>query len=265
MTLYSITLWVHSYLRWAIVLAALAFIVMTAGGWKNARAWSPREERLHAALLGMVDLQFMLGLLLYLWLSPITSAFFAAPKLGMRDSVLRFFGVEHLTAMFIAVAVLHIGRKRSKKATSDALRHRRAFTSALVFLLLGAAAIPWPGTRHGRPLFRTAGASEIEPAEASARAASQATCGEAYVSRCATCHGERGRGNGVAGQFLNPLPRDFADPAFQSSRSDAQISAVIRDGGAAHALSATMPPFPNLSENELKELTACVRSFGQRP
>lgn len=256
--LYTIILWIHSYLRWAIVLAALALIALTGSGTRTARAWSRRDERLHTALLGLVDLQFLLGLMLFLWLSPISRAFFAAPKLGMHDSALRFFGMEHAVGMLVAVAVLHIGRKRSKNAASDLLRQRRAFLSTLLFLVLAVVSIPWPGSAHGRPLLRTA-SSATQPTAS----AVTLSCPSSYAARCASCHGEHGRGDGPAGQYLKPKARNFAEPGFLEARSDAQLLAVIREGGAAHGLSAAMPAH-DLAEAELNELVACVRGLGQQ-
>jgi len=256
MTVYAIALVLHSYLRWAILIAALLLALRSAGGWRTARAWSPRDERLHKTLVGLVDLQFLLGLALYLGLSPISHAFFVAPKPAMHDSVLRFFGLEHALGMLMAVAVLHIGRARSRRAPSDVVRQRRVCTSALLFLLLAGVSIPWPGSRHGRPLLRV-------PFAASVPAAPVVSCPPVFASRCASCHGERGRGDGVAGQYLSPRPRDFADPAFLRDLRESRILAVIRDGGARHGLSASMPPHADLSQAELEKLAACVKSLGE--
>ena len=71
----------------------------------------------------------------------------------MRDTTLRFFGVEHLTSMLIAIVLVHVGRARGKRAAAD----RRSGTvlrwtlASLVFVLIG---IPWPFLRYGRPLAR---------------------------------------------------------------------------------------------------------------
>jgi hypothetical protein len=72
----------------------------------------------------------------------------------MRDPVLRFFVVEHLFGMIVAVALAHVGRARAKKASDAVVRHR----TVLVFVGLAMVAIllsiPWPGTPGGRELFR---------------------------------------------------------------------------------------------------------------
>lgn len=92
---------------------------------------------------------------------------------------------------------------------------------------------------------------------------------ELFVRRCATCHGERGRGDGAAGRGLFPGPRDFTDAAWQASVDDARLRAVIVGGGAAVGLSTHMQANPDLADSPVLvgELVAIVRGFpkGQVP
>jgi len=156
MGLYSLVLLAHSWLRWAVLLLALALLARSAAGWLRSRAWTPADERLQVALVAVIDLELLLGLLLYLALSPLTRAFLAHPAAGMRAPALRFFGVEHGLAMLLAVAVAHAGRVISRRAPTPARRQRVTCITALLVLLLLAAAIPWPVLGYGRPLFRRA-------------------------------------------------------------------------------------------------------------
>ncbi|HET9930023.1 MAG TPA: cytochrome c [Polyangiaceae bacterium] len=259
MLLYKTFLWTHSYLRWLIVIATAILIVATARGWRRGSKFSTPHERLQRAVLGLVDTQFLLGLALFLWLSPISKGFFTAPAIGMKDSALRFFGMEHPLGMLLAIGVLHGMHRRSRLAPSDAVRHRRACLGAVSFLVLAVASIPWPGTAHGRPLFR-----RPEAASGAAPSAVEPSCPSTYGARCAACHGDRGRGDGMVGRYLKPPARNFAEPGFLQARSRAGIRAVIRDGGAAHGLSAAMPAHVDLSEQEVDALVACVQSLGQR-
>ena len=91
-----------------------------------------------------VDTQMLVGLILYGVLSPLTWAAFSNMGAAMKDPTLRFYAVEHVVMMVIAIALVHIGRTRVQKATSDAAKHRTAaifFGLALVLILAG---IPWP-------------------------------------------------------------------------------------------------------------------------
>lgn len=251
---YSITLAVHSYLRWLVLALALLVLARAASGWRRSAPWAPGDERLHAAFVGTVHLQFTLGLLLYLVLSPISAAFFADPGAAMKVRELRFFGVEHITLMIVAVGVVSGHRARVKKQKESARKHRVAFIGTAVALLLMCAAVPWPFLHVKRPLARGFSA----PTRALAQAP---TCPPAFDNRCAACHGTSGKADGPLAASLTPRPRSFADQAWQESRTDAQIQAVIQDGGAAAGLSPLMPPHRDLTPEELAQLTACVRSF----
>jgi hypothetical protein len=72
----------------------------------------------------------------------------------MKVSALRFWVVEHLVGMLIAVALAHVGAVKIRKATGDARRHRVALIFFSLSLLAIFASIPWPGMPAGRPLFR---------------------------------------------------------------------------------------------------------------
>ena len=257
MWLYSLVLYAHSYLRWAVVVTALSVVIRVACEEKEA-PWTPRDESSHRMLLSLADVQLLFGVLLWALLSPVSAAFFADPRHAMHDHVLRFFGLEHVTMMALAVVVLHAGRAGSKKATGARARRRRVLWSVTAFGLLVLTSIPWPGLRHGRPLFRT------ELVSAPALAESKPACPALYEARCATCHGARGAADGIAATSLRPRPRDFTDAKWQSSTSNVRMHDVIHDGGFAHGLSAAMPPQPDLTAADLDALTACIRSFAPR-
>jgi mono/diheme cytochrome c family protein len=82
-----------------------------------------------------------------------------------------------------------------------------------------------------------------------------------YLERCGTCHGEAGRGDGLAGRGLASAPRDFTSAAWQASVTDERIRLVIRQGGAAAGLSPEMAAHADLSDAELDALVAHVRSL----
>lgn len=41
--------------------------------------------------------------------------------------------------------------------------------------------------------------------------------GKLYMTTCITCHGKKGDGKGPRAYFINPVPRDFTDPASRAS------------------------------------------------
>ena len=96
----------------------------------------------------------LLGLLLYVVLSPTTAAIRQDFGAAMSDPVARFWAVEHLTLMLAAVIVAHVGRVLARKARSPHAKRIRMLACYTLATLAIVAAIPWPGIRAGRPLFR---------------------------------------------------------------------------------------------------------------
>jgi hypothetical protein len=72
----------------------------------------------------------------------------------MKDPIIRFFTVEHIAAMVLAVALLHVNRARSKRVSPDRARFRSIWIWTLVVLALILVSIPWPIFPYARPLFR---------------------------------------------------------------------------------------------------------------
>jgi hypothetical protein len=154
MNAYLFVLYAHSYLRWGVLVLGAIVCSINASGWVRRGEWTRANERLHIAFVAAIDLQFTLGALLYLWLSPYVRAFYAAPGSAVKEATLRFFGVEHVFSMLIAVSIIHIVRVRSKRVATGALRHRRVLLGTLAALALILIAIPWPFLPYGRPLLR---------------------------------------------------------------------------------------------------------------
>src|SRR5690348_15665738 len=152
--LYSSTLWLHLWLRWAVLIAGLVAWFRAIGGYTARRPWSPKDDLWGMVLSISLDIQVLVGLVLYIFLSPITKIGFQDLSSAMRIDTTRFFTVEHITGMIIAIALVHIGRARIRKAVEPAAKHRTAmifFGIAMVAIIIS---IPWPGMPVARPLFR---------------------------------------------------------------------------------------------------------------
>jgi hypothetical protein len=152
--MYPLMLVVHSLLRWVVLAAGLVAFGRALAGMRGRRAWTAADDRAGQLFVGMLDLQLLIGIALYLVFSPITRAAFQDFGAAMGNSMLRFWAVEHILGMVIAVALAHIGRVRTRRAMDPVRRHKLTaifFGLALVAIL---ATIPWPGMPAGRPLFR---------------------------------------------------------------------------------------------------------------
>jgi hypothetical protein len=151
--MYTAVLFIHSWLRYIVLGFGIWLLVASALGLRKGSSWAPNDERLHVRFLAALDVQFLLGLLMYIVLSPVAAAARANMAVAMKVPELRFFGVEHAATMFIAVTVAHLGRIRSKHKQARA-RYRSTLITQIFWLLLVLAAIPWPGLDIARPLFR---------------------------------------------------------------------------------------------------------------
>ena len=101
-----------------------------------------------------MDVQLVIGLLLYFVVSPNMEAIRAQFGVAMRTPQLRFFAVEHATGMVIALILAHVGRVLARKATTAAARRRRQVICYGLATIVMALAVPWPGMTYGRPLLR---------------------------------------------------------------------------------------------------------------
>lgn len=152
--MYPLMLVVHSLLRWVVLAAGLVAFGRALAAMRGRRAWTAGDDRASQVFVGTLDLQLLIGLVLYFGLSPITRTAMQDFGAAMGNSMLRFWAVEHILGMVIAVALAHVGRVRVRKTTDPVRRHKLAaifFGLALIAIL---ATIPWPGMPAGRPLFR---------------------------------------------------------------------------------------------------------------
>lgn len=154
--MYPVVLFLHSWVRWIVAVSAVVAVTRAFYGWLGKKEWAKLDNQLGLLFSTSLDVQMLLGLILYIFLSPITQAAFKNPSAAMSDATLRFFTLEHILYMVVAVVLGHVGRTLSKKATESTAKYRVA---AILFGLATLAiliAIPWPfmAAGIGRPWFR---------------------------------------------------------------------------------------------------------------
>ena len=150
--MYTFVLLLHSWIRWAAVITGI--LATAAAFMGRSSEGSAKADRWGRFFIISLDVQFLLGLLLYFFLSPNTAAILEDFGAAMRDSTARFWAVEHGVLMLFAIVMAHVGRVLSRKARDARAKQMRLaifFTLATLAML---AAIPWPGMANGRPLFR---------------------------------------------------------------------------------------------------------------
>lgn len=142
----------HNFLRWLVLLFAVLTLVRSMRGMGGAHAFTKSDKRMALFLMISCDIQLLLGLALYFmkgWMTVLASG---ADVMGNKYN--RFFAVEHLTGMLIAIVLIHIGYSSVKKNIPDSSRFKKLFWFTLIALVIILATIPWPGRELiGRPLF----------------------------------------------------------------------------------------------------------------
>lgn len=141
--LYTILLKSHSGLRWLLLAFFILALVQLARTAFSTCKFNPKTMALLTLITAHV--QLLIGLALY-YFSP--KVVFAASS--MKETVLRFYLVEHISLMLIALIVLTIGYSKTKNKLQEIAGAKKAFYYYLVSFILILASIPWP--------FRIAGA-----------------------------------------------------------------------------------------------------------
>ena len=147
---YLIVLTIHSYWRWVVLLAALTAVSVAVAGLIRRSAFHPAGRQAGIFYVAAIDTQLFMGLWLYS-VSPLVRLAWANLPAAMKTHDLRFFAVEHITAMLLAVALAHVGVLRGRQARTDRARYLNLAgwnAASLALILVG---LPW-----WRPFLRVA-------------------------------------------------------------------------------------------------------------
>ena len=125
--LYPHLLGFHGLFRWIVLAAAVAAIFVAFSGWSGANPPSANLRRFSVIFVIAMDIEFLVGLLLYFGASPT-----------LRNAFL-----THSVLMLLAVVCAHVGGALSRKARTDLMKYRAAAIGYATSLLLMLAGIPW--------------------------------------------------------------------------------------------------------------------------
>lgn len=141
--MYTTFLVIHSWLRWIFLILALVVMVKSIMGMSGNKDYLKGDNAMASAFVGLLDLQFLIGIVLYFWLSDITSNAWSGEVSPMKNAGVRFWAVEHLSMMLIGITLAHIGKIKVKKLSDSAKKFK---TQAIFFgiaLVLILSRIPW--------------------------------------------------------------------------------------------------------------------------
>jgi hypothetical protein len=143
--MYTGLLHLHSFIRWVILILEIVVIYKSGTGMISGRVYGAGDRKAGLFLMISAHTQLLVGLYLYFagpWgFANIQNLGFGAV---MKDSVARFYAVEHIFGMLVAIVLITIGRGVAKKAIADKVKFKRGFWFFLVALIIILATIPWP-------------------------------------------------------------------------------------------------------------------------
>jgi len=146
--MYAAILAIHNVVRWFALILGIVAAVLAWIGWLQKKEWQPSDRKMGAYFAMSVDIQFLLGLLLYFVFSPLTRTALQDFGTAMSAPNFRFFALEHPLYMVLAVVFAHLGSILPRRVDQSTAKFRRAaiwFTLAALMILLGT---PW-----ARPLL----------------------------------------------------------------------------------------------------------------
>jgi predicted membrane channel-forming protein YqfA (hemolysin III family) len=143
----------HSSLRYLIIIFLIIAIVRALLKWSKNEEFTKLDNTFSLIPFAMTHLQLVIGLVLY-FMSPYFQQLLSG-SMGevMKNSIARFYVVEHLLGMLIGIALITIGRIASKKAANSSDKHRKLFVYYGIGLLIILLSIPWPFRGFGNGWF----------------------------------------------------------------------------------------------------------------
>jgi hypothetical protein len=151
--MYQGLLHTHSLLRWFLLIALIAAVVLAIKGLTGKKAYDATTDKFRKFTVIFAHVQLLIGLILY-FISPMVQQGLSDMKAAMASKSLRFVTVEHTLMMLIAIVLITIGSVKAKRAADDAGKYKSLALWFGIALVLILAAIPWPFRAEiGKSLF----------------------------------------------------------------------------------------------------------------
>jgi membrane protein DedA with SNARE-associated domain len=135
----------HSGLRW-VALGLMIYALLNA--FRKKETYEKSDRLLNMFTMVSLHIQLVLGLVLYFISSKVSFV-----EGWMKSPSLRFYGMEHISLMIIAIILVTIGHGKAKRASESVKKHRTIALYYSIALLLILASIPWPFRNLGAGWF----------------------------------------------------------------------------------------------------------------
>lgn len=134
--MYPFLLSTHSAIRYAALVLLLALVINSLVAWLSKRAFGKNDRLLALFNLIVAHTQFLAGLFLY-----FASPFVSFREGFMKDAMTRYWTMEHILMMVIAIALITVGYSRAKRATDDEKKFKSLFLFNAIALVIILVAI----------------------------------------------------------------------------------------------------------------------------
>lgn len=152
--MYSILLATHSLMRWLVLASLLYSICIAYRGWLLKKPYTKADDRVRSLTTTIVHIQLVIGVWLYC-ISPVVHYFLHNFSEGVHNRQIRFFGMEHISMMAIAVTVFTIGSSKVRRKPTDPEKFKTMAIWFTITLLIILTSIPWSfSPLTSRPNFR---------------------------------------------------------------------------------------------------------------
>jgi len=125
----------HSGLRYVVLVLLILAIITAISGLTGKKNYTEGNRKLNLFTLIAAHIQLLVGLVLYAMSSMVT---FSDMSSVMKTANLRYWTVEHISMMVIAIVLITVGHSKSKKAATAQAKHRSIavfYSIALVIIL----------------------------------------------------------------------------------------------------------------------------------
>ncbi len=129
MNLYQILKSAHSGWRYIVLILLVVALVKALSGWFGKQPYTEANRKLNVFTLISAHIQLVFGLVLY-FLSPLT-------KIASSEAIVRYWKMEHIAVMVLAIVLITIGNSKSKKVADSVAKHK----NIAIFFGLGLALI----------------------------------------------------------------------------------------------------------------------------
>jgi uncharacterized membrane protein len=129
--MYPFFKYLHSGLRYIVLILVVLAIIQTLLGWLGKKTYTEGNRKLNLFALISAHTQLIIGLVLY-FLSPLVQF----SKATMKDATARYWTVEHITMMIIAIVLITVGYVRSKRALLPEKKHFNIFVFYLLAVII---------------------------------------------------------------------------------------------------------------------------------